>query len=75
MKELKAQAKLLKPIVQVGKEGLSQGVLDLIERELDQKELIKIKFKDKELRDKAKTVINAQVIDSVGKVLVLYRRK
>ena len=75
MKELKAQAKQLKPIVHVGKNGLSQGVLDLIERELEQKQLIKIKFKDKELRDDAKQKINAQVVESIGKILVLYRRK
>ena len=43
-KELRTRAKGLSPIVQIGKNGLTQGSIDQIDKELEQRHLIKIKM-------------------------------
>ena len=43
-KNLRSEAKLLTPVLQIGKNGLTQGSIDLIDRELTQRQLIKIKM-------------------------------
>ena len=44
IKGLRAKAKPLVPIVNVGKNGLTPGVIGLIDRELKDKRLIKVKM-------------------------------
>ena len=43
---LKSQAHHLNPVVLIGKSGLNDGAIDLINKALDKRELIKIKFRD-----------------------------
>jgi RNA-binding protein len=86
-KQLRSEAKGLSPILQIGKNGLTAGSIDLIDRELEQKELIKIKLLKAALPEEAaKTArkalaeeiaekTGAKVIEQVGNVLVLYRSK
>lgn len=82
MKELKAKSKQLKPILSIGKNGLGQGTLDLIDRELEQKELIKIKFLKTAIEDmdkksfanKIAELTKSELVDQVGNVIVLYRK-
>lgn len=82
MKELKAKSKQLKPILSIGKNGLGQGTLDLIDRELEQKELVKIKFLKTAIEDmdkksfakKIAELTKSELIDQVGNVIVLYRK-
>jgi RNA-binding protein len=83
-KELRAAAKALDPILQIGKNGLTQGSIDLIDRELEQRHLIKIKLKgalpqgaSKSDRDALAQEIaratESQIVEQVGHILVLYR--
>jgi RNA-binding protein len=86
-KQLRSMAKGLSPILQIGKNGLTQGSIDLIERELEQKELIKIKLLKGALSEEATKAdrkafaqeiaekTDAKVVEQVGNILVLYRSK
>lgn len=84
--QLRAQGRLLTPILQIGKNGLTQGSIDLIDRELEQKHLIKIKLlkgalpedakkKDRQaLGEEIARQARAQIIEQVGSIIVLYRQ-
>lgn len=82
VKELKRRSKNISAILSIGKNGITQGSLELIKRELKQKKLIKIKFlkaaldqwsKD-DLIIKLTDFTKASIIDRVGNKLVLYKR-
>lgn len=81
VKELKRRSKNLPAILSIGKNGITQGSLELIKRELKQKKLIKIKFlkaaldqwgKD-ELIIKITDFTGASIIDRMGNNLVIYK--
>lgn len=69
----------LKPVVIVGGKGLSEGVSNEISRALDDHELIKIKLEidDRDsraaLRDEICDQLNAELIQSIGKTILLFR--
>ncbi len=75
----KAQAHHLKPVVLIGNDGVHAAVLNSIEQALKAHELIKIKLAhdDRAVRQTYIDVITAQlaieVIQSIGKMLVVYR--
>jgi RNA-binding protein len=85
IKELRARAKHLRPVMQVGKNGVTQGTLNLINHELSQRQLIKIKLLKGALPEDAKKAqrellgeelaakSKATLIEQVGSVVVLYR--
>ena len=78
-KRLKAQAHSLKPVLTVGQSGLTESVLKELEITLDTHELLKIKIRaDKEqrkqIRDQIITESQAELIQSIGQVLVVYRK-
>lgn len=83
IKELKRRSKNLLAILSIGKNGLTQGSLELIQRELKQKNLIKIKFLKSALDQWGKDDLiiriveftKATIIDKVGNNLVLYKRQ
>jgi RNA-binding protein len=58
----------LKPVVQVGKNGLSEKLYDALEHELDAHELIKVKFMD--FRDEKRELV-AEFVERTGSALVL----
>jgi len=79
-KQLKAQAHTLKPVIIVGQAGLTESVLNEIEITLDTHELIKIKVRaEKEerkvIRDQIIADTKAELIQSIGQVVVIYRKK
>lgn len=76
---LKGLAHPLKPVVLLGANGLTEGVVAEIDGALEHHELIKVKVPEDD-RDMRRTVqdaiareTNAQVVQSIGKTLVLYR--
>ncbi|OOF53688.1 ribosome assembly RNA-binding protein YhbY [Rodentibacter trehalosifermentans] len=76
---LKALAHHLNPVVMLGGNGLTEGVLAEIENALDHHELIKVKIAGAD-RETKQLIINAIVretkaanIQTIGHVLVLYR--
>ena len=76
---LKTQAQKIKPTIQIGKEGLTQGQLERINHELTHHELIKIRFnhhKDQKTRLSREITAETQAtqVDLIGNTLILYRQ-
>jgi putative YhbY family RNA-binding protein len=80
-KALKARAHLLDPIIHLGGHGLTDAVIAEIGRALAAYELIKVRAAalDRGAREAALAEIcarlDAQPVQHIGKVLVLYREK
>ena len=78
---LKARAHALEPRVQVGHSGMTDAVATEIDRALKAHELIKVKILDgdrdvrKEIAHAICTRADAALVQSVGKVFVLWRPK
>lgn len=76
---LKAQAHPLKPVVMLGGNGLTEGVMAEIELALEHHELIKVKVPedDRDTRRAIQLTIcehtQAALIQSIGKVAIFYR--
>lgn len=77
---LRAKANPLEPIIQIGKEGISDNLITQIDDTLDVRELIKIRVHletapetPKELAQKLGEALGADVIQVIGGVIVLYR--
>lgn len=79
-RELKARAHPLHSVVLIGGDGLTQPVLDEIERALAAHELIKVRAAESGREQRAQMIAEicertgAQAVQIIGKMLVLYRR-
>ncbi len=77
---LRSQAHHLKPIFQIGKDGLSEVWLDEVLKALDKRELLKVNILQNslvEVEDVKEFIENnsdAQVIQTIGNVLVLFKK-
>lgn len=78
---LRAQANSLEPIIQIGKEGISDNLIAQIDDTLDVRELIKVRVhletapeQPKEFAQKLGEALGADVIQVIGGVIVLYRK-
>ena len=80
-KALKARAHTLNPVIHIGGKGLTEAVLVEVDRALSAHELIKVRAAslDREARDAVLaeicTRLDAQAVQHIGKVLVVYREK
>ena len=80
--ELRKKARSLKPIINVGKNGLTETLILEIEKTLKQKKLLKIKLNKGSLENSDKKEIvklllektGAELIDFVGFNVVLYKK-
>jgi RNA-binding protein len=75
---LKKLAHGLKPVVQIGKRGLTESVMESIDRALDDHELIKIRFVDfkEEKREIARVIVEKAeciMVGMIGNVGTFYR--
>ena len=76
---LKAIAHHLNPIVTIGNLGLSTSVIAELNRAISDHELIKVRLNivDRKLRvefvKEVSRLLNAKIVQQVGKVVVLYR--
>lgn len=79
-KRLKGLGHHLKPVVMIGNQGLSEGVLAELDRALTDHELIKVRVAAgdredrKELAAQCCTLSGAQLVTQTGRMLLLYRR-
>ena len=80
--KLRAQANPLEPIIQIGKEGMSENLITQIDDALDTRELIKIRVHletapetPREFADKIAAATEADVIQVIGGIIVLYRER
>jgi RNA-binding protein len=79
-KHLKGLAHGLKPVVQIGKEGITEGVIRAINEGLRRHELIKIKFTDfKDLKEALTYEIAIKTgsgrVGMIGHTAILYRQQ
>lgn len=80
IRQLRAIAHKLKPVVTIAGNGLSEGVLAELERALNDHELIKIKLAvgSREARsqvaDEICDQLRAEVVQRIGNILVILRR-
>ncbi|WP_049721067.1 ribosome assembly RNA-binding protein YhbY [Gilvimarinus polysaccharolyticus] len=78
-KQFRSLGHNLKPIVTIGDNGLSEGVLLELNRALDDHELIKVKLalaerEDRQqVTDEVRKLPKTEVIQQIGKVLLLFR--
>lgn len=76
---LKGLAHDLNPLVQIGKEGITDGVISTIRTELENHELIKVKIGNNsglEKNDTANhvsTETGSALVQLIGKIVVLYK--
>ena len=78
-RHLRSLAHPLRPVVMIGKEGLTEAVLAKTDRELAAHELIKIRFGDwkeekRELMAQMAEKLLAEVVGVVGHVGILFRQ-
>lgn len=77
---LRSQAHSMKPIFQIGKEGINQQWLNEVSDALEKRELIKVNILNNSLLESAEVEeyiqenSNIQVIQKIGHVLVLFKR-
>lgn len=80
IKDLKKQAHTLKPIFQVGKNGVNEELIEGINNALNKRELIKINILQNCPYDKDEVFFDiirltkATEIQRIGKTLVLYKK-
>jgi len=79
-KYLRGQAHSLKPLVRIGKQGLTEGALHEIDAALDSHELIKIhapgsKEEKQELTRRIAEGTRAEAVGAIGHVIILYREQ
>ena len=77
-KYLRGVAHSYRPVVQIGKEGLSESVVRAIDGALDAHELIKVKIAaERDEREQIVPVIqarlNCECVGTVGRMAILYR--
>ncbi|MBF0611290.1 MAG: ribosome assembly RNA-binding protein YhbY [Magnetococcales bacterium] len=77
-KHLRGLAHPLKPLIQIGKGGLSSAVEEQLEQAFNDHELVKIKFNEykeekTELATTLATARGGQVVGIVGHVAILFR--
>jgi RNA-binding protein len=70
----------LKPLVQIGKHGLTEQALSTVDRTLEAHELIKIKFlggheQKQELAHQIADQLNAALISVIGNIVTVYREQ
>lgn len=78
-KFLRGQAHDLKPVVLVGKNGITETFLNSVDQALEAHELIKVKFVDlkedrKILTDEIAQKVTAEVAGIIGNIAILFRQ-
>ncbi|WP_427338999.1 ribosome assembly RNA-binding protein YhbY [Caloranaerobacter sp. DY30410] len=76
---LKSIANGLDPIIQIGKNGISENLIKQIDDALEAREIIKVKIlnnsllETKETANKIARLTNSEFVQSIGNKFVLYR--
>ncbi len=76
---LRSEAHHLNPVVQIGKNGISETLLDQVDELLERRELIKVTLLQNTDEDAAEvaeifeTTLHCHVVQTIGRILVVYR--
>ncbi len=77
---LRGLGNALEPLMQIGKEGLTENILTGARQLLEARELVKFKVLNncdsdaKTLANEIAQLINADVVQSIGNVFILYKK-
>ena len=76
---LRSQAHHLEPVVLIGKNGMTDGTLEAVNKALNTKEIIKIKFREfkdnkHSISDEIAASTNCHVVGMVGHTVILFRQ-
>ncbi len=81
-KYLRGLAHSLKPVVQIGREGITEGVIRAIDECLFRHELIKVRFTDFKEKDQKEALTGdftaktgGELVGMIGHTAILYRRQ
>ncbi|TKJ17867.1 RNA-binding protein [Candidatus Woesearchaeota archaeon B3_Woes] len=82
-KELLEKTNMLKPVLRIGKNGLTESVIKELKNHLKKKKLIKVKLLKSFIQNKDRKKIaaelvaktNSEIIQQVGFVVVLHKEK
>ena len=76
---LRGLGNALEPVMQIGKEGLTENVVTSVNLLLEARELVKIKvlknidLTSREIADELSSKLNADVVQVIGNNLILYK--
>ncbi len=76
---LRSEANRLQPLIQIGKNGLTDSVVDLVEEALEAKELIKLSIlqncaEDKnDIAKKLEKLQDLHIVQIIGSTIIVYR--
>ena len=75
---LRSQAHHLEPIVLIGKKGVTNGTIETVNKALDARELIKIKFREyKEeffFTEEIASSVKCHIVAMIGHTVILFRQ-
>jgi len=76
---LRSQAHHLEPVVLIGKNGISDGTVEAVNKALEARELIKIKFREfkdnkQSISDEIAASANCHVVGMIGHTVILFRQ-
>ena len=76
---LRSQAHHLDPVILIGKDGITDGTIESIDKILETRELIKIKFREftdekLNLSEKITQLTNSQVVGVIGHTVIIFRQ-
>ena len=76
---LRSKAHHLEPVVLIGKNGISDGTVEVVNKALEARELIKIKFREfkdnkQSISDEIAASANCQVVGIIGHTVILFRQ-
>ena len=80
-KSLKAAAHHLKPVILVGQNGITEGVIKETDRALETHELIKIQIQGEDRDARLQGAqgladqLGAELVHHIGKIYILYRQR
>ncbi len=79
-KRLRQIGHALNPVVMVGDKGLTENVIEELQRALNDHELIKIKVAGEDREARAQVIAevaqtaNAEIVQTIGKIALLYKK-
>ena len=76
---LRSQAHHLEPVILIGKNGITDGTIEAVNKALNARELIKIKFREfkdnkQSISDEIAASANCQVVGVIGHTVILFRQ-
>ena len=76
---LRSQAHHLEPVVLIGKNGITVGTIEMVNKAFEARELIKIKFREfkdnkQSISDEIAASSNCHVVGMIGHTVILFRQ-